>query len=322
MIYKKVERIKEEISAIGLGCWNFGGDWDSSSDDNSINIVHAAIDLGINLFDVAPVYGWHHAERVLGRALSGGKREKVLIASKCGLVWNEKHEAHNDLSKKNILREIDESLERLQTDYIDIYQLHWPDPGTSIEEIAEALTEIKTAGKIKHVGLSNFSQSDVEKFMTMIDIDEQQGLYNMFERNTDSYHNIPLAYKTEKEMLVTVGKYGQAFLPYSPLFQGLLAGKFKLGKNFSDRDIRNENPKLSGELFKFYYAGYERLQKVADEIEPFSHHDDPIAHPGDFLEVRRDQNDGFGVLNIVVHQVIQIGFGRGIDALRGFVHHQ
>ena len=266
MIYKKVKMIEEKISAIGIGCWNFGGDWDSSEDNNSISIVHAAIDLGINLFDVAPVYGWHHSEHVLGRALAGGKRDKVLIASKCGLVWNEKHKTRNDLSKANILKEIDESLERLQTDHIDIYQLHWPDPKVPIEETAEALIEIKKAGKIRYVGLSNFSQEDVEAFMSLIDINEQQVLYNMLERNTTSYHGIPLAYKTEKEVLPTVRKYGQALLPYSPLFQGLLAGKFSLNNNFSARDIRNENPKLSGEQFLFYYSGYEKLQGLADKI--------------------------------------------------------
>lgn len=267
MVYKKVARIEEQISAVGIGCWNFGGDWDTSNDDNAISIVHAAIDKGINLFDVAPVYGWHHAEKVLGRALKGGKREKVVIASKCGLVWNEKHESVNDLSRKNILREIDESLERLQTDYIDIYQLHWPDPKTPIEETAQVLCDIKKAGKIRHVGLSNFSQADMETFMTMVDVDCQQGLYNMLERNTSSYHGIPLAYKTEKEMLPNVRKYGQAFLPYSPLLQGLLAGKFRDGINFSSRDIRSENPKFSPEKFGPYYEGYKKIQAIADEME-------------------------------------------------------
>ncbi len=266
MLYKKAAKIAEEVSAIGVGCWNFGGDWDCSNDNNSISIVHAAIDNGINLFDVAPVYGWYHAERVLGKALKGERRKKVLIASKCGLVWNDKHEAHNDLSKANILREIDESLERLQTDYIDLYQLHWPDPGTSIEETASALDLIQKQGKIRYVGLSNFAQADVETFMTYIDIHAQQGLYNMLERNTTSYHSIPLAYKTEKEMLQTVKKHGQAFLPYSPLFQGLLAGELTLGKDYSDRDIRNQNPKLSGELFKKYYEGYTALKQIADDM--------------------------------------------------------
>ncbi len=265
MQYKKVKMIKEPISAIGIGCWNFGGDFDSSDDTVSTNIVHASIDHGINLFDVAPVYGWTHSEIVLGKALKG-KRDKVLIASKCGLTWNEKHETKNDLSKKNILREIDESLTRLQTDYIDIYQLHWPDHDTPIEETVEALRIIKDAGKIKYIGLSNYSPDDVKTFMSMIEINAQQSLYNMLERNTLSYHGIPLEYRTEKDVLPVVRKEGQAFLPYSPLFQGLLAGKFTLENKFSARDIRNANPKLSGEAFLEYYACYEKLNEVAKQI--------------------------------------------------------
>ena len=265
MQYKKVKMIKEPISAIGIGCWNFGGDFDSSDDTVSVNIVHASIDHGINLFDVAPVYGWTHSEIVLGKALKG-KRDKVLIASKCGLTWNEKHETRNDLSKKNILREIDESLTRLQTDYIDIYQLHWPDHDTPIEETVEALRIIKEAGKIKYIGLSNFSPEDVQTFMSMIEINAQQSLYNMLERNTLSYHGIALEYRTEKDVLPVVRKEGQALLPYSPLFQGLLAGKFTLENKFSVHDIRNANPKLSGEAFLEYYACYEKLNEVAKQI--------------------------------------------------------
>jgi len=265
MIYKKVKMIQESISAIGIGCWNFGGDWDNTDDNKSISIVHTAIDKGVNLFDVAPVYGWNHAERVLGRALVG-KRDKVLIASKCGLIWNEKRETRNDLSKTSILKEIDESLQRLQTDYIDIYQLHWPDHNTPIEETVEALREIKKAGKIRYIGLSNYAKSDVETFMSMIEINAQQALYNMLERNTDSYHNIDLEYKTEEELLPIVKKYGQAFLPYSPLFQGLLAGKFTKDKKFSEADIRNANPKFSDGAFEEYFKCYEKLNEFAKEI--------------------------------------------------------
>ena len=266
MIYKKVKRIDEQISALGVGCWNFGGDWDSSEDNNSDRIIHAAIDLGVNLFDVAPVYGWYHSEQVLGKALKGGLREKVVIASKCGLLWDENHKTRNCLTKKSILEEIDGSLSRLQTDYIDIYQLHWPDHNTPIEETADALKEIKAAGKIRHVGLSNFSQEDVRRFEAIVSVDCQQGLYNMLERNTSSYHGIPLEYKTEDEMLVTVRELGQAFLPYSPYMQGLLTGRFTRTHKFSDRDIRNENLKFSGEIYEKYFAGYEKLQAFADQI--------------------------------------------------------
>ncbi len=267
MIYKKVKMIEEQISAIGMGCWNFGGDWDGYNESDSIKLVHAAIDSGINFFDVAPVYGYGNSEKILGKSLKNGKREKVLVASKCGLTWNSKHETSNNLTKKNILREIDESLTRLQTDYIDIYQLHWPDHNTPIEETVSALEEIKRVGKIRYIGLTNFSKKDIEKFMSMIEINSQQSLYNMFERNTDSYHNIPLEYKTEDEILPLVREYGQAFFPYSPLFQGLLVGRFLEKGKFSERDIRTANPKLSGEAFKTYQSGVVRLNEFAKDLD-------------------------------------------------------
>lgn len=266
MIYKKAARIKEQISAIGVGCWNMGGDWDGSEERNSIEIIHSAIDMGINFFDVAPVYGWGVSETVLGKALKeGGRRNQVLIASKGGLLWNEQHQTTNNLSKESLLKEIDASLTRLQTDHVDIYQMHWPDPNVPLEETAEALNIMKKAGKIRYVGLSNFSQKDMETMMEYISVDCQQSLYNMLERNPASYHGIPLDYLAEKEVLPNVKKYGQAFLPYSPLFQGLLAGKFLDGIDFSKRDIRNENPKLVGEQFKVYQDGARKLKAFADE---------------------------------------------------------
>lgn len=266
MLYKKVKKVEEEISVIGVGCWNFGGDWDSTDDKKSIAIIHKAIDLGVNFFDVAPVYGWGRSEKVLGEALKQSNlREKVLIASKGGLLWNDAHETTNDLSRNSLLKEIDQTLVRLQTDYIDIYQMHWPDPKVPLEETAEALEEIKKAGKIRYVGLSNFSQDDVEKMMKLTEVHCQQSLYNMLERNPTGYHNIPLDYKTEKEVLPNIKKYGQVFLPYSPLFQGLLAGKFHSGITFSEKDIRNANPKLVGPQFELYFEAGEKLKKLADE---------------------------------------------------------
>jgi len=266
MIYNKVDKIDNKISAIGLGCWNFGGDWDSTDDSKSSKIILSALELGINFFDVAPVYGWGHSEEVLGKTLKeAGIRDKVIIASKGGLLWNEKHETTNNLSKKSLLKEIDASLMRLQTDYIDIYQIHWPDPSVTLMETADALNEIKKAGKIRYVGLSNFSQKDVEEMMNYTDVHCQQSLYNMLERNTSSYHSIDLEYKTEEEVLPMIRKHGQAFLPYSPLFQGLLAGKFTSGKNFSENDIRNANPKLVGKDYEKYFKGANLIKELANE---------------------------------------------------------
>ena len=144
--------------------------------------------------------------------------------------------------------------------------MHWPDPNVPLEETAEALTILKQAGKIRYVGLSNFSAADVETMMSYISVDCQQGLYNMLERNPQTYHGIPLEYKTEAEILPQVKKYGQAYLPYSPLFQGLLAGKFLNGIDFSANDIRNANPKLSGEQFEVYRAGAQKIKDFADAI--------------------------------------------------------
>jgi len=265
VIYKKVSKVKEEISAVGIGCWNFGGDWDGFDEQKYIDIVHAAIDAGINLFDVAPVYGWSRSEKILGKAIKG-QRDKVIIASKGGLLWDENRVTRNDLSKASLLKEIDESLTRLQTDYIDIYQMHWPDPNVSLEETADALNIMRKAGKIRHVGLSNFSQKDVEEMMQYTDVECQQSLYNMLERNTSSYHGIPLEYACEDEVIPNVLKWGQVFLPYSPLFQGLLTGRFSQGKYFSKDDIRNANPKFAGDAIDKYLNAANEIQKVADEI--------------------------------------------------------
>ena len=267
MIYKKVEKIKEEISSIGIGWWDFGGDWDGSSDENTEKIVLTALENGINFFDIAPVYGFSHSEAILGKIMKKhGFRNKVIIASKCGLRWGSDKVTRNDLSRESILWEIDQSLGRLQTDHIDIYQLHWPDHNTPIEETVDALKEIKKAGKIRYIGLTNFSQKDAETFESMVEINSQQSLYNMLERNTDSYHNIPLEYKTEKEVLPHVKAHGQAFMPYSPMFQGLLSGKFKRSANFSQADIRNQNPKFREPLFSRYYEASEQLCRFAQKI--------------------------------------------------------
>ncbi len=264
MIYRKVGRIKEEISLMGLGCWNFGGNWDNTSDENSVNIVHKAIDLGVNFFDVAPIYGNGVSETVLGKAIKG-KRDKVLIASKAGLIWDENGAVTNNLSKKSMLKEIDDSLMRLGVDYIDLYQMHWPDPATSLEETADALNEIKKSGKIRYIGLTNFSANDIKKLMTLTEIDSQQGLYNMLERNPKTYHAITLDYRTESEIFPIVRENGQAFFPYSPFFQGLLTGEFQNGAKFSKDDVRSENPKLCPPLLDTYLKPARELYALATE---------------------------------------------------------
>ncbi|MDI9374169.1 MAG: aldo/keto reductase, partial [Thermotogota bacterium] len=235
MKYRKVKKIEEKLSTLGYGCWGISGPsfWDGTTDDDSIKTIRKAVGEGINFFDVAPVYGFGHAEEVLGKAIKG-MRNDIFIATKCGLVWDQQNRISNCLKPESIRREIEASLRRLQTDRVDLYQLHWPDPRVDIEETMDAVNELKKAGMIRYIGLSNFSLSLAERAMKVSDIASMQGLYNMLERNPKSYHNIPLEYAVEKEVLPFVKENGMAFLPYSPLFQGLLTGTFDLEReNFS-----------------------------------------------------------------------------------------
>ena len=265
MKMKRIARMKEALSAVGFGCWAIGGDWNNTTDQASIEAVQRAVDLGVNFFDVAPVYGFGHAEEILGKALKG-RRNKVLIASKCGLVWDQHRNIRNDLTAKNVRREIDDSLRRLQTEYIDLYQLHWPDPQTPIAETMEALNAIKEAGKIRYIGVSNFSVNLTRQSMEVGTVVSHQGLYNLLERNAESYHRIPLIYRAEREILPFCQKQGMAFLPYSPLFQGLLTGTFQASGNFDDADMRANNPKLTGDGFQVYFEMTEHLKRFAREI--------------------------------------------------------
>jgi aryl-alcohol dehydrogenase-like predicted oxidoreductase len=264
---RKAASMKEEFSVIGFGCWAVSGAgvWNKSNDIDSIKAIQKALDLGVNFFDVAPVYGFGHAEEVLGKALKGN-RQKVLIASKCGLVWDSQYRIKNQLTAESIYKEIDDSLRRLNTDYIDIYQIHWPDPNTPIEETMEALINIKKAGKIRNIGVSNFPVELTKKAMEMDTIVSQQCLYNMLERNEKSYHSIPLEYRTEKEILPFCRENGQAFFPYSPLCQGLLTGTFKETDNFDEKDVRANNPKFKGEIFIAYLQTVEKLKEIAKSI--------------------------------------------------------
>ncbi|TVX96256.1 aldo/keto reductase [Cohnella terricola] len=267
MRYRQVASMDLKFSEVGLGCWAFSGDsvWDGYDKRSSIATIHEALDAGIQFFDVAPIYGFGQAERVLGEALAGRSRDSVVIASKCGLVWDDAKRDRIDLSGASIRDEIEASLCRLQTDYIDLYQMHWPDPLTPIEETMDMLVQLKEQGKIRYIGASNYSISLNEEANRYGPIASQQSLYNMIERNPSTYHAISLTYRTEAEILPYCKEHGQAFFPYSPLFQGLLSGRFEPEGNFSEQDVRNNNPKLRGDRFTQYYKLIESLTRYSAE---------------------------------------------------------
>ena len=268
MKYKHVPTLPDmQISAIGFGCWGISGEdvWNGTTDAKSIRAVQVAVDLGINFFDVAPIYGMGHAETVLGRALKGN-RDNVIIASKCGLIWDGQSQVTLTLKPDSIVREVEESLRRLQTDYIDICQMHWPDPDTPVEESMEGLVQLQQAGKIRHIGVTNFSVERTERCRTVAPVATWQGLYNLLEPNPEQYHNISLEYRVADEIVPMVEKHGMGLLPYSPLFQGLLTDSFKPNDNFDENDARAANPKLNGDLFRRYYEISRKLYAFAQEI--------------------------------------------------------
>jgi len=258
----------QEFSVIGFGCWSVSGPkvWNTSTDEKSFKAIYKALDLGITFFDVAPVYGFGHAEAILGKAL-GSNRNKVMIGTKCGLLWDDEGNITNCLTKESILKEIDDSLKRLNTDYIDLYQMHWPDSNTPIEESMETLLKIKETGKIKHIGVSNFSTQRSEKAMNVGQIVSHQVLYNMIQRNAQEYHEIPLEYKAEDEILPFCKNNNQAFLAYSPLCQGLLSERSRYGLKFDEKDVRSNNPELRGEKLRANMQIVESLREIAKKID-------------------------------------------------------
>ena len=255
-----------EVSALGFGCWAIGGTWNNTEDTTSIKALQKAVELGINFFDVAPVYGLGHAETLLGQALTTFKREKVVIATKCGLVWNNlEKQVKNDLTKASIIWEVDETLKRLQTDYVDILQCHWPDPNTSLEETAEGLNAVLKSGKVRHLGVSNFSAEMTRELAKHCELVTYQGLYNVLEQNPTHYHNIPLGYRSRDEIMPLCKQMGMKYLPYSPLMQGVLTGTFLPEGNFDKKDDRANNPKLNPPLLEKFLGCTAELQSLAKE---------------------------------------------------------
>lgn len=263
MLFRKLGSSDMKVSLLGCGCWPFGGDWTGVCDEESIKTINLAIELGINFFDVAPVYGFGHAEEILGKAVKD-KRDKIYIASKCGLRWDNQKRIKRDLSKNSILEEIDNTLKRLETDYIDLYQLHWPDPNTPIEETMDTLNMLKQKGKIRNIGLSNFSVFLIEEAKKYGQVVSDQVLFNIIDRNSDHYHDLPLCYRTESEILSYAENNEIGIIPYSPLAQGLLTENFDV-YSLSSNDVRNANPELKKEKLAKNLKIVNKMREISNE---------------------------------------------------------
>lgn len=244
-------------SRIGLGTWVFGGwPWNEPNEKECERVVEKALELGVSFVDTAPIYGFGRSEKIVGRALKNLKaRDRVVLATKCGLSWEEgKRKIWKDSSQKTILKEIDESLTRLQTDWIDLYQVHWPDPHVSIEETMTLLQKLKEEGKIRMVGVSNFSVSKIEGCLKHAEVQSVQVPYNYFQR------------EIEKELLPFCIKQGIQVITYGTLCKGLLTGKFSL-RNKPKDPVRSPNwdPLFEEDRYKNCLHEIENLKEKAKE---------------------------------------------------------
>jgi aryl-alcohol dehydrogenase-like predicted oxidoreductase len=240
------------VSRVGLGTWAIGGwMWGGTDDRESIRTIQAALDQKINLIDTAPVYGFGHSEEVIGKALAtNGRRQRAVIATKTGLEWKDGKPFRN-ASRARIVKEVEDSLRRLQTDVIDIYQVHWPDPTVSIEETAAAMAELHRAGKILAIGVSNFSPAQMNAFAAVAPLHTAQPPYNLFEREIE--HDV-LPYCRDKHVVM---------LGYGALCRGLLSGKMTEASHFSGDDLRASDPKFQMPRFRQYLDAVAQLDQFA-----------------------------------------------------------
>ncbi|PHQ72509.1 MAG: general stress protein [Marinobacter sp.] len=244
-----------QVTPVGLGTWAIGGwMWGGTDEAQSIDTIHRAIDKGIGLIDTAPVYGFGRSEEIVGKALADGRRDQVALATKVALNWNDDQDkVWRDATALRIEREVEDSLKRLQTDRIDIYQVHWPDSKTPMEETARALENLYQAGKIRAIGVSNFTPSQMGELQKTVPLHSLQPPYNLFER------------EIEQEILPYCRENGIATITYGGLCRGLLTGKMQEDTQFTGDDLRKNDPKFQGERYRQYLNAVAELDAFARE---------------------------------------------------------
>jgi aryl-alcohol dehydrogenase-like predicted oxidoreductase len=251
MEYQRLGLTDLKVSRIGFGCWAIGGHGYGNVDDSeSIKAIHKALDLGINFFDTADVYGFGHSEEILGKAL-GGKRNDVIVATKFGVNWDENRRTFKDCSAKRIVEALDGSLRRLKIDCIPLYQIHWHDGKTPIEDVMEALFKCKEEGKIKYIGGSNFPFELTKEAMKTGMIDSIQLPYNFINKNWSD------------EIVHYVSALKLGVIAYQVLARGLLAGKFNENIQFGPQDTRAFDKDFQGSKFIKNLNIVRKMKKIA-----------------------------------------------------------
>ncbi|WP_426626335.1 aldo/keto reductase [Leifsonia sp. McL0607] len=247
---------KLEVSRLGLGCMGMSAFYTGAGTDDagSIRTIHHAMDLGIMLFDTAEIYGPYTNEELLARAFAGGRRDKVVIATKFGTILHRsKDERGLDGSPENVRLSVEGSLRRLQTDRIDLYYQHRMDPGTPIEETVGALKELIEEGKIRHYGLSEAAPETIVRANAVHPVTAVQTEYSLWTRDPES------------EVLPTVRELGIGFVPYSPLGRGFLTGSIRSLDQLAEDDFRRFNPRFEGDNLEANIRIVEEVDAVARE---------------------------------------------------------
>lgn len=263
MRYRALGQSGIEASAIAFGAWAVGGWWWGGADDSdSVVAIQRALDLGMDFIDTAPVYGMGHSEEIVGKAING-RRDEVVLATKCGLVWNTDRGTHffyqagksvrRYLGAESIRYEVEQSLHRLQTDYIDLYQTHWQDATTPISETMGTLLELKQEGKIRAIGVSNATVEQMDEYRAAGPLDADQEKYSMLDR------------KLDEAQLPYCERNSISGLAYSPLAQGLLTGKVTPDRELSEGDLRAGTPRFSVENRTRILAFLETIRPIAEE---------------------------------------------------------
>lgn len=264
MEYRKLGNTELELSTITYGAFAIGGNmWGGNEKADSIASIQASIDHGVTTIDTAPFYGFGLSEEMIGEAIKSQDRSKVQLLTKFGLVWDGSNNGKGDFffdaddngkkvpvykysSKENVIKEIEESLKRLQTDYIDLLQIHWPDSTTPISETMEAVQTLIQQGKIRAFGVSNYNISQIQEAQKTVQIASDQVAYSMLNR------------KIEAELIPFTVAENIGIIAYSPMERGLLTGKYFTDSKLKDNDHRNG------------YFGQFDLQKVKTLVEELS----------------------------------------------------
>jgi aryl-alcohol dehydrogenase-like predicted oxidoreductase len=265
MEYRQIGKSKVKASALAFGAWAIGGAmWGGTDEKKSIEAIHAAIDAGVTSIDTAPGYGFGKSEELIAKAIAG-KRDKVQIFTKFGLRWDSTEGEHffdlqeagkiypiyRNARKKSIITECENSLKRLKTDYIDLYQCHWRDHTTELTETMAALEQLLKEGKILAAGVSNFSVQEIAQSNEIITIASDQPPYSMVMRDI------------EKDVLPYCREHHIGIIVYSPLQRGLLTGKFKPDHKFAPDDHRANLPEFRPDYIR-------RVNEFLDKLKPIA----------------------------------------------------